>query len=71
MVSVVLFLRISNYRTDITSAQMPFHGKSRIAYRNVLRRSSYSEAGQRLFPWFIASIVATQLGGLIAVFFTT
>lgn len=70
MVSVVLFLRITEYRTDIASAQTPFHGKSRISHRNVLRRSNYSEPGQRLFPWFIASIIATQLGGLVAAFFT-
>jgi hypothetical protein len=55
---------------DRTPAQSPFHGKSPLAYRNVLRRSNYSEAGQRLFPWFIASIVATQLGGLAVALFT-
>jgi hypothetical protein len=70
LISLVLFLRISEYRTDITAKQTPFEGKHRYGYVNVLRRANYSDAGQRLYPWFIGSVVATQIGGLIAVLFT-
>jgi hypothetical protein len=51
--------------------QTRFEERSRNGYANALRRLNYSEAGQRIYPWFIASVMATQIGGLIAVFFTS
>jgi hypothetical protein len=68
-ISLVLFLRISEYRTDITRKQTPFEGKRSFGYANVFRRANYSDEGQRLYPWFMASVVATQVGGLVAVLF--
>ena len=63
LISIVLFLRISEHRVDITPTQTPFEGKRPIGCANVFRRANYSEAGQRLYPWFMASVVATQIGG--------
>jgi hypothetical protein len=67
-ISLILFVRISPYRTDITGKQTPFEGHRPYGWTNVLRRANYSEAGQRLYPWFMASVVATQIGGLVFVF---
>ena len=69
-ISVVLFLRISEYRTDITGKQLPYEGKRPYGYANVFRRANYSDAGQRLYPWFMASVAATHIGALIALVFT-
>jgi hypothetical protein len=71
LISVVLFLRISEHRIDIMPKQTRFEERSRNGYANALRRLNYSEPGQRIYPWFIASVMATQIGGLIAVFFTS
>ena len=69
-ISLVLFLRISEHRTDISAKQTPFEGRRPYGYANVFRRANYSDAGQRHYPWFMASVVAAQIGGLIAVLFT-
>ena len=44
LISVVLFLRISENQTYITPEQTPFEGRSRNGYANALRRSNYFEA---------------------------
>jgi hypothetical protein len=67
LVAVTLFLKISEHRIDLRPYETPFHGSSRIAYRNVLKRSNYSIDGQRLYPWFLIALLATQVGALVAV----
>lgn len=66
-ISLILFVRISEHRTDITGKQTPFEGHHPDGWANVFRRANNSEAGQRLYPWFMASVVATQIGGLVFV----
>jgi hypothetical protein len=65
-----LLYRISAFRRD---EQKPsgYFGSPFESMTEVLTRSNYTEAGQRLLPWLVGSVVLLGLGALGALWVIT